>query len=126
MVKACNLRMMVIFGIMAVVHSTIYSVDEKWVVSFTKNNNELAHCHYEQQTFTNGANILHIYGNENKGRLDQVRAAGFLEGYATFREIYAAYRNLQINTIKGPSVSLPLHKYITSQWAFLQKMVATF
>lgn len=46
---------------------------------------ELAHATYENLLQKTGWNRLYIYTNANASPLQQHQAAGFLEGYATYR-----------------------------------------
>jgi hypothetical protein len=43
--------------------------------------------------FVSGWDQLYIYTSPQADPLQQHRAAGFLEGYATYKEIHAAYLN---------------------------------
>ena len=71
--------------LVCLVHSTLYSVDSNFEVSFEISYSELAHATYEERIYEKGWNYLHIYASPHQNLLDQHRGAGFLEGYTTYK-----------------------------------------
>ena len=104
--------------------SAIYSVNDRFEVSFDPTYDELAHVSYEQRIFEKGWNYLHAYGNPRKGLLDQHRGAGFLEGYVTYSDIYAAYLNLCGSIIQSPNLNEKVQAFVDEQLDYIDRMVA--
>ena len=71
--------------LLTLAHSTLYSVNADFEVSFETSYSELAHATYEERIYEKGWNYLHIYASPHKNLVDQHRGAGFLEGYTTYR-----------------------------------------
>jgi hypothetical protein len=67
-------------------------------------------------------NYIYVYANGEKSLLDQHRGAGFIEGYMTYRDIYAAYNNLNKFKINAASVSARLQDYLDEQVDFIEAM----
>ena len=74
-----------LFTLFFTTQSTLYSVNDKYEVTFEKSYNELAHCTYEERIYEKGWNYLHIYANPQRNLLEQHRGAGFIEGYSTYK-----------------------------------------
>jgi hypothetical protein len=51
--------------------------------------------------------------------LDQHRAAGYLEGYVTYKEINYAYKNFESSILKGSQMKPALIKFLTDQIDFV-------
>lgn len=73
-----------------------------------------------------GWNNLYVYANGEKSLMEQHRGAGFLEGYATFKEIYSAYNNLAKSIIKAETLGSKVQSFIDEQQEYLEHMVAAF
>jgi len=71
-------------------------------------------------------NYLYVYGNGLKSLIDQHRGAGFLEGYATYREIQAAYVNFNKFRINEPAVKPKLQTFLNNQMDFIETMAERF
>ena len=66
-------------------------------------------------TFENGWDFLQVYANPNASLLTQHQGAGYLEGYATYSQIYSAYRNLEKAIIKKPKLSWKTQLFVDEQ-----------
>lgn len=69
-------------------------------------------------------NYLWVYANKQHSLLDQHRGAGYLEGYATYKEIFAAYNNFEafyFNNSKDFQQRAPLLNFLESQLEFMEK-----
>lgn len=71
----------------------MYSVDPDFKISLQQTPSQLAHCYYIEKIRESGWNRLHVYGSSSVDMIQQFRAAGFLEGYSTYKEIFYAYSN---------------------------------
>lgn len=92
--------------IMEVTSYTMYSVSPDYKVSLQKSYNELGHAYFSEKGLSTGWNYLNIYANAEVSLIDQHRAAGFLEGYTTYKQIYFAYKNFMASFIGGPRLSV--------------------
>jgi hypothetical protein len=70
-----------------------YSVDADFAITPKPSSHELAHAILQKDYLNDGWDKLYIYANAQVSPLQQHQAAGFLEGYATYAEIHAAYNN---------------------------------
>lgn len=68
-----------------IAQSEFYSLDQDYQVSSQPIPGELAHIRLLKTYQTIGWDQLYIYTNKLASPLDQHRAAGFLEGYATYK-----------------------------------------
>lgn len=71
----------------------VYSVDQQFVVRTQPLPDELAHVRYLPNYERTGWDQLYIYASPKASPLQQHQAVGFLEGYATYARINAAYHN---------------------------------
>jgi hypothetical protein len=53
----------------------------------------LAHSYYVDRARNDGWSQFYVYASSGYDILTQYRAAGYLEGYSTYKEIYSAYNN---------------------------------
>jgi hypothetical protein len=74
-------------------HCVLYSITPEYKIVLQPTSTELAHCYYLEKIRESGWNRFYIHANPQVNMLDQYRGAGFLEGYATYKEIYYAYNN---------------------------------
>lgn len=96
-------------------YCTLFSVSSDFKVSYEVTHNELAHAYYDQKLNEQGMNYISIYANAEKSLIDQHRGAGFIEGYTTYKEIYAAYVNLNKFKINAATAKPALQVYLTNQ-----------
>jgi len=71
-------------------------------------------------------NYFYSYANGLKSLADQHRGAGFLEGYATYLEIHAAYLNFNKFKVNDASVKPKLQEYLNNQMEFIETMADKF
>ena len=99
--------------------ATLISVSTNYTISYQKSYDELAHIYYDQKLNQHGMNYLYVYGNSLKSLVDQHRGAGFLEGYATYLEIHAAYINFNKFKINEAAVKPKLQTFLSNQIDFI-------
>lgn len=95
--------------------ATLLSVSPDFKITYEQTHSELAHIYYEQKLNEHGTNYIHIYANPEKTLLEQHQGAGFLEGYTTYREIHAAYVNLEQFKIKSSNAPPKLQTHLNTQ-----------
>lgn len=105
---------------------TLFSVSTDFKITYDKTHNELAHAYYEQHLNEQGTNYIHIYTNPEKTLLEQHQGAGFLEGYTTYKEIHAAYVNLEKFKLHAATAGPKLQAHLTTQLSWLEQMVENF
>jgi hypothetical protein len=105
---------------------TLFSVGADFKVSYETSYGELAHIYYEQRLNDQGTNFIRVYANAERTLLEQHRGAGFLEGYTTYKEIYAAYLNLNKFKINAATVKAGVQAHLSSQLEFIDQMAETF
>ena len=54
--------------------------------------------------------------------MDQHRGAGYLEGYATYKEINYAYKNFEASVLKGQQMKPALVQFLNDQIDFVDQM----
>ena len=106
--------------------STLFSVNANYKVSYEVTHDELAHIYYEQKLNEHGMNYIHAFANAERSLLDQHRGVGFLEGYTTYKDIYAAYVNLNKFKINAASTKLKLQNYLNEQIDFIEQMADNY
>jgi hypothetical protein len=102
----------------------VYSVDKNFEVTNKVQTYELGHADFEIGERQNGWNRLYIYTNPNVSPLEQHRAAGFLEGFATYRQIYSAFINFAGLDFKGEKYApADVQSFLDQQLDFMDQMV---
>lgn len=81
--------------------SVMYSLDSNYKVSLQRSPLETAHCYYVDKSKTDGWSQFYVYASSGYDLITQYRAAGFLEGYSSYKEIYYAYTNFYNSILKG-------------------------
>ena len=78
----------------------------------------------EKTYHSDGWDKLYIYTSPNASPLQQHQAAGFLEGYCTYNEIYAAFKNFADLDFGGEEYA-PAHvqKFLKDQLEYMEYMV---
>lgn len=80
-----KLSILIISLLIGTMSCALYSLQPDYTVGYQQTPTELAHCYYDLKIQTEGWNYLKIYANLNKDLTEQHRAAGFLEGYVTYK-----------------------------------------
>jgi hypothetical protein len=102
----------------------IFSLSREFEVSGKAVSDELAYATYDKLDRQTGWNRLYVYTNINVTPLQQHQAAGFLEGYATYREIWNAFNNLIKYDFDGnPYAPTIIEDFLEKQIIFLDQMV---
>jgi hypothetical protein len=102
----------------------LYSLQPDYTVTYQQTPNELAHCYYDLKINTEGWNYLKIYPNVNSDLMEQHRAAGFLEGYLTYKEINYAYVNWESVILGGKQLRQNVVNFLNNQIDFIDAMAA--
>ena len=79
----------------------IYYLGPTYYISNVPLFDEIGHANFQQMGRQTGWDRLYIYTSPLANPLEQHRAAGFLEGYATYNQIHAAYLNFAGLDFKG-------------------------
>lgn len=103
------------FIILPLCSATLYSVSTDYKVTYQRSHDELAHCTYDMKANEQGWSYLAIFANGEKDLFEQHRGAGFLEGYVTYRDIYAASNNLANALFNSKTLGAAIHNYIDQQ-----------
>lgn len=102
----------------------LYSLQPDYTVTYQQTANELAHCYYDLKLNTEGWNYLKIYPNVNSDLMEQHRAAGFLEGYVSYKEINYAYVNWESAILGGKQIKQKVINFLNDQIDFIDAMAA--
>lgn len=110
------------------VSCVLYSVDANFKVSLQQSPTELAHCHYVEKIRESGWNRMYVQGNAAADMLQQYRAGGFCEGYASYKEIFYAYNNyVKSLALNGSfNVNVDVKRFQDEQLIWLDQMAAKF
>jgi hypothetical protein len=119
-------QLVYILAILATASCVLYSVDSNFKVSLQESPTELCHCHYVEKIRESGWNRIYVKANAAVTMLDQYRAAGFCEGYATYKEIFYAYSNyVKSLALNGSyNVNIAVKRFQDEQLTWLDRMAA--
>lgn len=79
----------------------IYYLGPSYSISNVPLFDEIGHANFQQMGRQSGWDRLYIYTSPLVDPLEQHRATGFLEGYATYNQIHSAYLNFAGLDFKG-------------------------
>ena len=85
----------------------------------------MAHVRLVKDYFKDGWDKLYIYASPSASPLQQHQAVGFLEGYSTYLEIYAAYKNFAQLDFGKADAPENIQDFLMNQLSFMDYMVSS-
>lgn len=123
MSKSLNTSVVLLALLVCMCSSTYYSLLPNYTITYERSHDELGYANYVLNSYEKGWNFLQVYPSSRLPLTEQHRAAGFLEGYITYRDIYSAYNNLQNSMLGGDLISLKVQAFVDEQLEFVENMV---
>jgi hypothetical protein len=119
------MKLLLIIFFLKLISGDLYSINREFEVSGKINPDELAHIFYEKSDRQTGWNQLYIYTNSEASPLEQHQAAGYLEGYASYRQIYDAFLNYVTLSFGGNTHAPPsVDQFMEQQINYMDYMVS--
>lgn len=117
------MKLILLSALSLVALSVMYSLDSNYKVSLQRSPLELAHCYYVDRARTEGWSQFYVYASEGYDLTTQYRAAGYLEGYSSYKEIYYAYTNFYKSILEGsPNVNIKVKDFVDQQLDWIDYM----
>ena len=117
------MRLILLSAFFLMAFSVMYSLDANYKISLQRSPLELAHCYYVDKARTDGWSQFYVYASSGYDLTTQYRAAGYLEGYSSYKEIYYAYVNFYNSILSGsPNVNIKVKDFVDQQLDWIDHM----